>query len=80
MRQGLCSQRAQFWATLILCPTLKGWAPCRPGGPHRFRAGDKITGGPQVGRIATQALPPEWSPMLHSGAQNEKWPASGPDG
>ena len=27
--------------------------PCRLGGPHRFRAGDRIRGGPQVGRVAT---------------------------
>ena len=27
--------------------------PCRPGGPHRFRAGGKIRSGPQVGKVAT---------------------------
>ena len=27
--------------------------PCRPGGPHRFRAGGRIKGGPQVGKVAT---------------------------
>ena len=28
--------------------------PCRLGGPHRFRAGGTIRGGPQVGKVATQ--------------------------
>ena len=27
--------------------------PCRLGGPHRFRAGGRIRGGPQVGKVAT---------------------------
>ena len=27
--------------------------PCRLGGPHRFRAGGRIGGGPQVGKVAT---------------------------
>ena len=27
--------------------------PCRLGGPHRFRAGGRIRGGPQVGQLAT---------------------------
>ena len=27
--------------------------PCRLGGPHRFRAGGRITRGPQVGKVAT---------------------------
>ena len=27
--------------------------PCRLGGPHRVRAGDKIRSGPQVGKVAT---------------------------
>ena len=27
--------------------------PCRPGAPYRSRAGGKIRGGPQVGRVAT---------------------------
>ena len=26
--------------------------PCRLGGPHRFRAGGRIRGGPQVGKVA----------------------------
>ena len=27
--------------------------PCRVGGPHRFRAGGRIRGDPQVGKVAT---------------------------
>ena len=27
--------------------------PCRPRGPHRFRARGRIKGGPQVGKVAT---------------------------
>ena len=27
--------------------------PCRLGGPRRFRAGGRIRGGPQVGKVAT---------------------------
>ena len=27
--------------------------PCNLGGPHRFTAGGIITGGPQVGKVAT---------------------------
>ena len=27
--------------------------PCRLGGPHRFRAGGRITGGPQADKVAT---------------------------
>ena len=27
--------------------------PCRLGGPHRFRAGGKIRGGPRLGKVAT---------------------------
>ena len=49
-------------------PTASGWAaesdvahkwarwlhnPCRLGGPHHFRAGGTIKGGPQVGKVAT---------------------------
>ena len=26
---------------------------CRLGGPHRFKAGGRIRGGPQVGKVAT---------------------------
>ena len=27
--------------------------PCRLGGPHRFRAGDRFRSGPLVGKVAT---------------------------
>ena len=54
--------------------------PCRIGDPHRFRAGGKITRGPQVGKMATSPLPYRGSPPLQSGGQNQKWPTSGQDG
>ena len=44
--------------------------PRRHGGPQRFRVGDKISSGPQVGRVATQPLPPGGSPTLQSGGEN----------
>ena len=57
------------------CP--HGWAdwlhnPCHLGGPRRFRAGNKSSGGPQMGRLAAQPLP-----MLQSGGQNQQQPTSG---
>ena len=54
--------------------------PCRIGDPHRFRAGGKIRKGPQVGKVATSALPYRGSPPLQSGGQNQKWPTSGQNG
>ena len=54
--------------------------PCRIGDPHRFRAGDKIRSGPQVGEVATSPLPYRGSPPLRSGGQNQKWPTSGRNG
>ena len=44
--RGAQSEVAHKWA---------GWLhkPCRVGGPHRFTAGERIEGGPQVGRLAT---------------------------
>ena len=30
--------------------------PCRLGDPHRFEAGDKIRGGPLVGKVAAHSL------------------------
>ena len=54
--------------------------PCRIGDPHRFRAGGKITSGPQVGKMATSPLPYRGSPPLQSGGQNQKWPTSGQSG
>ena len=50
------------------------------GGPHRFRVGSRIRGGPQVGKVATYPLPPVGSPHLQSGGQNQKWPTSGQGG
>ena len=46
LEQGQESEVAHKWA---------GWLhnPCRLGGPHHFRAGGGITGGPQVGQVAT---------------------------
>ena len=54
--------------------------PCRLRGPQRFRAGDRIRIGPQVGKAATSPLPPRGSPPLQSGGQNQKWPTSGQGG
>ena len=54
--------------------------PCRIGDPHRFRAGGKIRGGPQVGKMATSPLPSRGSPPLQSGGQNQKWPTCGQNG
>ena len=50
--------------------------PCRLGDPHRFRAGDHIGSGPQVGKVATSPLPPRGILALQSGGQNQKWPTS----
>ena len=50
--------------------------PCRLGGPHGCRAGGRIRCGPQVGKVATQPLPPEGSLPLHSVGQNQIWPTS----
>ena len=62
--------------------TWGGWLhnPCRLGGPQHFRAGDRIRGGPQVGRVATQPLPPGDPHRFTTGGQNQKWPTSGPGG
>ena len=54
--------------------------PCRIGEPHRCRAGGKIRGGPQVGKLATSPLPYRGAPPLQSGGQNQKWPTSGRSG
>ena len=45
-KRGAKSQVAHKWARWL-------HSPCRLGGPHRFKAGDKIRGGPQVGKVAT---------------------------
>ena len=67
---GTGSQVAHKWARWL-------HNPCRLGGRKRFRAGGSIKGGPKVGKVATQPLPPGGSPPLWSGGQNHKWPTSG---
>ena len=54
--------------------------PCRLGDPHRFRAGEGIGSGPQVGKVATSPRPSRGSPLLQSGGGNQKWPTSGQSG
>ena len=71
--RGAKSQVAYKWAKWLP-------HPCRIGDPHRFRAGSKITSGPQVGKMATSPLPYRGSPPLQSGGQNQKWPTSGQNG
>ena len=72
-KRGAESKVAHKWARWL-------HNPCRLGGPQRFRAGGKIRGGPQVGKVATCPLPPGGSPSLQSGGQNQKWPTSGQGG
>ena len=52
-----------------------GWLhnPCRLGDSDRFRAGGRIGGGPQVGKVVTLSLPPWVSTPL-------QWPTSGQGG
>ena len=54
--------------------------PCRLEGPHRFTTGGRIRSGPQVGKVATEPLPPGGSPPLQSRGHNQKWPTSGQGG
>ena len=54
--------------------------PCLLGGPSRFRAGGRIRGGPDLGKVATSPLPTGGSPPLQSGGQNRRWPTSGQGG
>ena len=68
--RGAKSEVAHKWANWLP-------HPCRIGEPHRCRAGGKIRGGPQVGKLATSPLPYRGSPPLQSGGQNQKWPTSG---
>ena len=44
--RGAASEVAHKWARWL-------HNPCRLGGPHCFRAGARIRGGPQVGKVAT---------------------------
>ena len=46
LRPGGRIRAAHKWATWLP-------KPCRPGGPHRFKAGRRIRHGPQVGKVAT---------------------------
>ena len=68
--RGAKSEVAHKWANWLP-------HPCRIGEPDRFRAGGKIRSGPQVGKLATSALPYRGAPPLQSGGQNQKWPTSG---
>ena len=72
-KRGTNSEVAQLWARWL-------HHPCRLGDPLRFKAGDKIRGGPIVGKMATSPLPLRESPPLQSGGQNQKWPTCGQDG
>ena len=71
--RGAKSKVAHKWANWL-------HHPYRIGEPHRFRAGNKIRSGPQVGKVATSPLPYRGSPPLQSGGQNQKWPTSGQSG
>ena len=71
--RGAKSEVAHKWAKWLP-------QPCRIGDPHRFRAGGKIKGGPQVGKVATSPLPYWGSPPLQSRGQNQKTPTSGQSG
>ena len=44
--RGVESEVAHKWARWLHIPS-------RLGGPNRFRAGGKIKGGPQMGKVAT---------------------------
>ena len=44
--RGAESQVAHKWARWL-------HNPCRLGGPNRFKARGRVTGGPQVGKVAT---------------------------
>ena len=71
--RGAESEVAHKWARWLRTPS-------RLGGPHRFGAGGRIRGGPQVAKVATYPLPPGGSPPLWSGGQNQRWPTSGQGG
>ena len=54
--------------------------PCCLGEPLRYRAGDKLRSGPQIGKVATKPLPSRGAPPLQSGGLNHKWPTNGQGG
>ena len=56
------------------------FTPAVSGIPTASERGGKIRSGPQVGKMATSALPYQGSPPLQSGGQNQKWPTSGQNG
>ena len=57
--RGAESQVAHKWASWL-------HNPCRLGGAHRFTARGGIKSGPQVGKVATQPVPPGGSPPVQS--------------
>ena len=54
--------------------------PAASGRPNASERGAKIRSGPQVGKVATSPLPPQGSPPLQSGGQNQRWPINGQGG
>ena len=46
-------------------------------GPQRFKVGDKIRGGSQVGRVAESSLPPEGPQRFRAGWKNRCGPQVG---
>ena len=41
---------------------------------------DKVKGGPQLSRLATEPLPARQYPTIYNGGRNQRWPTSGPVG
>ena len=72
-KRGTKSEVANLWARWLR-------NPCRLGDPLHLTTGGKIRGGPLVGKVATQHLPPPGSPPPQSGGQNRKWPNCGQGG
>ena len=58
------SEVAHLWAKWVR-------HPCRLGDPHRFKAGEDIRSGPQVGKVATSPPPARGCPPLQRGAKSE---------
>ena len=55
--------------------------PAASGVPTALERGDRIRSGPQVGKVATSALPPGGGGgRFRAGGQNQKWPTSGQGG
>ena len=51
--------------------------PYRLEDPQRLNAGDEISNGPQLGRLATSPLPFGGSRMPQCGGENKNWPITG---